>query len=109
MMTAYGLGYLAGMTDQRRANAVLHYASFREQARRDFEAYANMNEHELARALKSARTNTPGPVGDKRQAVMQYVIHYRGEYGRLPKPREIMAAVPNVSRNYIKNLLQEAR
>lgn len=62
MKVAYSLGHLAGMADQRKANATLHQSSFADQARRDFDAYAKMNEAQLnglLREWRGERRTTP--------------------------------------------------
>lgn len=107
-ITAYGLGYLAGMEDQRRADRALGYTGQIEQARRDFAVYARMSETQLTQMLHTWR-----PQGQryaaKRDKVRQFIADYRAQCGEIPKPREVLNAMPDVSRKYVDILLKEAR
>lgn len=59
MIAAYGLGYLAGMNDQRRANIILSHSHYDKTAPRDFAHYARMSASDLLAEL-NVRQNKPG-------------------------------------------------
>lgn len=70
MIAAYGLGYLAGMSDQQRANIILSHSHYDKTAPRDFEHYARMSSSDLLAELDT-RQNKPGRRSRVKERVLE--------------------------------------
>ena len=102
-ITACGLGQIGDPS-----GGMPREMDYTEEARRDFAVYDRMNETQLTQMLRTWRPQGKRYAA-KREMVQQFIADYRERCGEIPKPREVLNAMPDVSRKYVAILLQEAR